>query len=89
MFEFPYIGLDDWTAKIIGQKSGGGECAVNIHYLPNSQYVYHSSNIHLGYYDESTKEFTGFENGAIPDIEIENTDDFYDIEKLNSLIATA
>ena len=86
---FPCIAQLEGIAKIIGQKSGGGECAVAIHYLPNSQYVYHSSNIHLGYYDSDNKEFTGFEQGATPDIEISNTDDFYDIEKLNSLIASA
>ena len=54
--------------KIIGETSGGGECAVAIHYLPNSQYVYHSSNLHLGSYNSSTKVFKGFEDGATPDI---------------------
>ena len=54
--------------KIIGETSGGGECAVAIHYLPNSQYVYHSSNLHLGSYNKSTKTFRGFEDGATPDI---------------------
>ena len=86
---FPCIAQIAGSAKIIGQKSGGGECAVSIHYLPNSQYVYHSSNLHLGYYNDATKEFIGFENGATPDIEIKNTNDFYDIEKLNSLIVNA
>ena len=86
---FPCIAQLEGNAKIIGQKSGGGECAVNIHYLPNSQYVYHSSNLHLGYYKKSEDEFIGFENGATPDIKIENTKDFYDIEKLNSLILSA
>ena len=54
--------------KIIGEKSGGGECAVAIHYLPNSQYVYHSSNLHLGFYDEENKKFIGIEGGAEVDI---------------------
>ena len=54
--------------KIIGETSGGGECAVGIHYLPNSQYIYHSSNLHLGSYNSQTKEFKGFEDGATPDI---------------------
>ena len=56
--------------KTIGETSGGGECAVSIHYLPNSEYVYHSSNTHLGYYDKETKVFTGFESGATPDISL-------------------
>ena len=54
--------------KIIGETSGGGECAVSIHYLPNSQYIYHSSNLHIGAYDKANKKFTGFEDGATPDI---------------------
>ena len=58
--------------KIIGDKSGGGECAVSIHYLPNSQYVYHSSNLHIGYFDTTNKIFSGFESGATPDIPLNN-----------------
>ena len=68
---------------IIGQKSGGGECAVAIHYLPNGEYLYHSSNLHIGYYDNYSDEFIGFEGGAKPHFIIENTDDMYDIEYLN------
>ena len=68
---------------IIGQKSGGGECAVAIHYLPNGEYLYHSSNLHIGYYDNYSDEFIGFEGGAKPHFVIENTDDMYDIEYLN------
>ena len=56
--------------KIIGEKSGGGECAVGVHYMPNSEYVYHSSMIHLGYFDQVNKKFTGFESGATPDISL-------------------
>ena len=73
-------------AKIIGQKSGGGECAVGVHYLPNSQYVYHSSNLHIGYYDNATETFTGFEGGAPVDIEIKDNSKFYDVNYLNVLI---
>ena len=68
---------------IIGQKSGGGECAVAIHYLPNGEYLYHSSNLHIGYYNEYNGQFIGFESGAKPVFAIENTDDMYDIEYLN------
>ena len=56
--------------KIIGETSGGGECAVGIHYLPNSEYVYHSSTTHIGYYDEEKNTFIGFESGATPDISL-------------------
>ena len=58
--------------KIIGDKSGGGECAVAIHYLPNSQYVYHSSTLHLGYFDGINNTFEGYESGATPDIPLNN-----------------
>ena len=80
---FPCYAKTNKFATIIGQKSGGGECAVAIHFLPNSQYVYHSSNLHLGYYNDDNRTFTGFEDGAEVDIPIENIDDFYNIELLN------
>ena len=84
---FPCFAKTNHSAKIIGQKSGGGECAVAIHFLPNSQYVYHSSNLHLGYYNDENRTFTGFESGAEVDIEIENLDEFYDIELLNAKVS--
>ena len=56
--------------KVLGEKSGGGECAVGVHYMPNSEYVYHSSMTHLGYFDQANKKFTGFESGATPDISL-------------------
>ena len=84
---FPCLAQKQGLAKIIGEKSGGGECAVNIHYLPNSQYVYHSSDMHLGFYDEETNVFTGFEGGAIPDYEIAISESFYDINFLSQTIS--
>ena len=54
-------------AKIIGETSGGGECAVGVHYMPNSEYIYHSSRTHIGSYDTESKKFNGFESGAKPD----------------------
>ena len=86
---FPCIAQIEGSAKIIGQKSGGGECAVSIHYLPNSEYVYHSSNLHLGYYYQDKKSFYGFEPGATPDIEIAINQNFYSIENLNNAIKNA
>lgn len=86
---FPCLVKEYGIAKIMGQKSGGGECAVGIHYLPNSQYVYHSSNLHLGYYNEETKKFTGFEGGAPVDIEITDNQKLYDVNYLNQLIKNA
>ena len=83
---FPCLAQKMGCAKVIGQKSGGGECAVAVHYLPNGEYVYHSSNLHLGYYDVQKDLFTGFENGAQPDILINDLNDFYAIDTLSSLI---
>ena len=83
---FPCAAQRQGSAKIIGQKSGGGECAVSVHYLPNSEYVYHSSNIHIGVLNEEQTEFIGFESGATPDIEIPIGSNFYSIEYLNSAI---
>ena len=84
---FPCIAQREGLAKIIGQKSGGGECAVNIHILPNSEIVYHSSDLHLGYYDEEKKEFIGFEDGATPDYEVAISDSFYNINILSQTIS--
>ena len=83
---FPCLAQKMGFAKIIGRKSGGGECAVAVHYLPNGEYVYHSSNLHLGYYDETSGVFTGFENGAQPDIPISDYNNFYSINYLSNLI---
>ena len=69
---FPYYA-QKMGIKTVGEKSGGGECAVGIHYMPNSEYVYHSSMTHIGYYDAAKKEFTGFESGAKPDISLVNS----------------
>ena len=86
---FPCLAQYQKTAKILGQKSGGGECAVAVHYLPNSEYVYHSSNLHIGYIDEEKEVFHGFEGGAIPDISIDINQDFYSVDNLNSIIKNA
>ena len=86
---FPCAAQLHGDAKIIGQKSGGGECVVSIHYLPNSHYVYHSSNTHLGIWDAESKQFNGFENGATPDIEIPIDENFYDIDALSLAIQNA
>ena len=86
---FPCIAQIKKSAKIIGQKSGGGECAVGTHYMPNSEYVYHSSNLHIGYFNETTNKFEGFESGATPDIVVPMNQDFYSIDNLNNIIKNA
>ena len=86
---FPCFAQYEGNAKIIGQKSGGGECVVGVHYLPNSEYVYHSSNLHIGYINDLNKEFHGFENGATPDIVVDINPNFYSVENLNNFIKNA
>lgn len=83
---FPCYAQNAKDVKIIGQKSGGGECAVGIHYLPNGEYVYHSSDLHIGYYNRNDEVFKGYEGGAEPDIKIDNYADFYDINRLASYL---
>ena len=83
---FPCFAKYNNIAKIIGQKSGGGECAVAIHFLPNSQYVYHSSSLHLGEYDVAYNIFTGYEAGAEPDIYLDDTASWFDVDNLNASI---
>ena len=78
----PYYAKAQGLAKTIGQKSGGGECAIAVHYLPNSEYVYHSSHLHIGDYDKENKVFYGVESGAEPDITLNSTSSFYDLDKL-------
>ena len=86
---FPFIAQKSETAKIIGQKSGGGECAVSIHYLPNGEYVYHSSNLHIGYFDYSSETFIGSESGASPDVLVVDRDEFYNVDALATYIANS
>ena len=84
---FPFLAKRKGTAKIIGEKSGGGECSVGTHYLPNGEYVYHSSPLHIGYFNQNTNEFFGSESGAKPDISIQDYNDYFNIDRLASYIS--
>ena len=61
---FPFFAKKCGLAKTIGVKSGGGECAVYEAHLPSGERFYHSSNLHIGWYDELTKNFEGDEPGV-------------------------
>lgn len=78
---FPCYAKQFGMAKIIGKRSGGGECTVTKHMLPNLFGIQHSSNTHIGYYSRNTEDFYGFEGGATSDIEF-GFEDFYNIETL-------
>lgn len=71
-------------AKIIGQTSGGGECAVATTYLPSGKSIQHSSNTILCNYD-GENAVRGLELGATPDIEMPYYQ-FYDIDALESAL---
>ncbi len=75
----PYYAKKYGFAKIIGEKSGGGECVVCSGFYPQGVAYVMSSNNHIGYYDG--KDFEGDEAGVQPDIGIPHSE-FYDIEKI-------
>ena len=83
---FPFFAKQCEFAKIIGVKSGGGECAVYEAHLPSGERFYHSSNLHIGWYDEMKKEFIGDEPGVEVDIPVEYKD-FYDVDTIQSIIS--
>lgn len=80
---YPFYAWTQGMATIIGQKPGGGECALDLGVLPNGQIITHSGNLRIaspvqgGYiYDE-----------AGPDISIElKYTDFYNLELIQTLI---
>ena len=71
-------------AKIVGQTSGGGECAVASTYLPSGRAIQYSSNTILCNYD-GQKVIRGVELGATPDVEVPYYQ-FYDLDALESAI---
>ena len=81
---FPYFAAKTGCAKIVGGRSGGGECTIVKANLPLGQGVYHSSLMHLGWYDEERKTFDGVEKGAAPHLPY--SDNFYDVEKIAAAI---
>ena len=83
---FPFFLKKCDLAKTIGVKSGGGECAVYEAHLPSGEMFGHSSNLHLGWYDETTKTFEGDEPGVEVNIPIEYSD-FYNIDRIQSIIS--
>lgn len=80
---FPYIAKLMGNVKIIGKRTGGGECAVAQHVLPNQQHIQISSNNHITF-QKDDGSYYDFESGIAPDAEI-SYDDFYDIEALNTI----
>ncbi len=82
---FPIIASNYKYAKLIGERTGGGECVVDQGLLSNGICYAHSGNEHLIIYDESKKTITGVEDGIGPDKTIDYFE-YYDIEALNKVI---
>ena len=82
---FPYVAAQYDHVKIIGDRSGGGECVVDELLLSNGIFYYHSSIEHLVLYNEKTKAISGVEDGkgALTGLSYA---DFYNIEALNNYI---
>lgn len=81
---YPYWAKKNQVAKIIGQTSGGGECAVNTLVLPTGELISISSLTHLGF--AKGDAFEGDEGGTSPDIYIP-FDSYYDLDKLYNYIS--
>ncbi|MBQ2069369.1 MAG: hypothetical protein II467_00400, partial [Bacilli bacterium] len=82
---FAYASSYYGNATTMGVRSGGGECSVTSHTLPNFQKIIHSSNTHVGAYDDENNVFYGDELGAPAHIKLDYGS-FYDIEKLELAI---
>ena len=91
---FPFYASMNGLAKIVGQKSGGGECCVFGYTFTSGQSMRYSSPYHLGYYSPENDTYTGDEKGAPVNITLSNTFyDMYDVDKvaerINILYPTA
>ncbi len=81
----PFYASKNGYAKVIGQTSAGGECAVAESYLPSGEHFYHSSNLHLGYFDEKSRIWEGDEGGAPVNYVIDYAN-FYNLDYLDQLL---
>lgn len=82
---FPFYVKQNDLGKIIGQKSGGGECCVFGYNFTSGQRMRYSSPYHLGYYNPENDTYFGDEAGAFPNISI--GDPFYDIYDVDNVAA--
>jgi len=82
---FPFIASKFDNVKVIGVRSGGGECVVGNAVLSNAVNLYHSSNEHLIMFNEENKNISGVEDGKQTDYSV-FYHNFYNIEELNKLI---
>ena len=74
---FPFYAYQNGLAKMIGQKSGGGECCVFGYTFPTGQGLSYSSPYHIGYYNATNNTFLGDEGGAI--VKYASGNSFYEL----------
>ena len=83
---FPTVIKEKGAMTIIGEQSGGGECAVGMFASASGTIIRNSSFMHLGYYDYVNEEFVGNDGGITPDYAYPR-EKFYDMAYLVDFIA--
>ena len=73
---FPFFAQKNGFAKMVGTRSGGGECTVATGSLPSGHYFQYSSLAHMGWYETEEGKFYGDEGGCTVDIPLEHADYF-------------
>ena len=79
---FPFCAAAKGLAKIVGQKSGGGECCVFHFDFPSGQRIAYSSPFHMGFLGEDGV-FRGAETGTFVQYGIGNG--FYELYDVDAL----
>lgn len=83
---FPFYADQLGYAKVVGSKSGGGECCVFSHSLTSGQAIGYSSPWHIGFYDKETKTFRGDEYGTNPWLHFDESFNLYDVDSIGAAV---
>ena len=82
---FPTVMKEKHAMTIIGETSGGGECAVGMFSTASGAILRNSSFMHLGHYDYVNNRFVGNDGGITPDFAYPRAQ-FYNTEYLVNFI---
>ena len=85
---FPFYVEKNGFGKIVGMRSGGGECCVFGYTLPTGQSINYSSPYHIGQYYAQTDKFEGDEVGGHESIALSSGYNMYNVDSL-AAFATA
>ena len=80
---FPFLAQKNGLAKMVGTRSGGGECTVATGSLPSGHNFQYSSLVHLGWYDSEEGKFGGDEDGCTVDIPLDHAD-YFNVDLIES-----